>query len=321
MKWIAVCSAVGLATAAIAAPKPDEVMAYQELVRKDARLATIGYRLALANSPFCEKLEPSLGWVLHDERQYPDPDTARSALGLRAPISVSAVVPNGPAERSGIKAGDGLVALNNVYWNWDAKPASSKSVKRLEKVNTDVRLSLVNSVAINLILTTETGQKTIHVKPELVCASRFWVDTTSQLDAGADGESVRIAEGLMAFASTDEELAAAVAHELSHNLLGHRNRLEKTGRNGAHILATEIEADQLSVWLLANAGYNPIAALRFAERFGRKTSLGIFSESTHLRWKNRVKIMRAEIDVLNKSSKVNGLSPPPLLSGGSLATR
>ncbi|WP_373476010.1 M48 family metalloprotease [Sphingorhabdus sp.] len=321
MNWLAICGVFSLATPAIADSTSQEASAYQELVRQDARLATIGYRLALANAPFCNKLERSLGWVLHDERQYPNPVAARISLEFRAPISVSAVVPNGPAERGGIKSGDGLLGLNGTYWSWEGEPVRSKSAKRLEKVQNELHQVLASSNAIDLNLMTAAGSKMLQVEPIAVCASRFWVDTSSKLDAGADGENVRISEGLMAFAAKDEELAAAIAHELAHNLLNHRNRLSKIGRKRAHILATEIEADQLSVWLMTNAGYDPAAALRFAERYGRKTGLGIFSESTHLRWKNRVKTMRTEIDILNTASKVNGLSPPPLLPGGSLATR
>ncbi len=321
MKWIAVCGVASLATSAIAASTSQETSAYQELIRQDARLATIGYRLAHANAPFCKKLERSIGWVLQDERQYSDPDAARISLEFRAPISVSAVVPDGPAERGGIKSGDGLLGLNGDYWSWEGEPVRSKSAKRLEKVQNELHRVLESKDAFSLSLTTASGSKMVQIEPVAVCASRFWVDTSSKLDAGADGENVRISEGLMAFAAKDEELAAAIAHELAHNLLNHRNRLSKIGRRSPNILATEIEADQLSIWLMANAGYDPAAALRFAERYGRKTGLGIFSESTHLRWKNRVKTMRAEIDILNKSSKVNGLSPPPLLPGGSLATR
>lgn len=81
------------------------------------------------------------------------------------------------------------------------------------------------------------------------------------------------------------------------------------------MLATEIEADRLSVWLMANAGYDPSAALRFAERYGRKADLGIFSDGTHLRWRNRIKIMKAEIDLIERAEKQNGLLAPPLMIG------
>jgi beta-barrel assembly-enhancing protease len=120
---------------------------------------------------------------------------------------------------------------------------------------------------------------------------------------------------LIEFAGDDQELAAAVAHELAHNLLDHRQQL-KTKRRTKSTLVTEIEADRLSVWLMANAGYDPNAALRFAERYGRKTGLGIFSDGTHFRWQKRVKVMQAEIDLMQKAEKQERLLPPPLLIGG-----
>lgn len=321
MKWIAFCGVIGLANIAIAAPHPEKVDAYQMLARQDARLANIGYRLASANAPFCEMLEPNLGWVLHDERQYPDPKEARRALIFRAPISVAAVVPGGPAERGGIQAGDGLLGLNGGFRVEQTEFVPSKTVERLERVQAELRKSLRLNHMIQLDIETATGPKTLPIEPALICKSGFWVDTRPKLDAGADGEKVRVTEGLMTFAVTDDELAAAVAHEFSHNLLDHRNRLKKSGNTNAQILATEIEADRLSVWLMANAGYDPHAALHFAERFGRKTGLGIFSDATHLRWRNRIKTMQTEMEVIAITPKIKGLLPPPLLTGGHFDTR
>jgi beta-barrel assembly-enhancing protease len=163
----------------------------------------------------------------------------------------------------------------------------------------------------------------LYLAPPLVCASDFQIDTKDGLDAGADGQIVRITYGMMRYASDEAELAAVVAHELSHNILRHREKLNAQGidrgfgslfgKSKKAILATEIEADQLSVWLMANAGYDPKAALRFWERYGRKNGLGIFSDGTHLRWKNRIKLMQAEIDLIAKTEKQAGLLPPPLL--------
>lgn len=303
--------------AALAAPSPDQIAAYRVLVQQDLRLATISYRLASANAPFCERLERNPGWVLHDERQYPDQEIARAAFGFRQPIAVSAVVPSGPAERLGIKAGNGLVGANDGVWVWNGEIQPRQSARRIEQVQRELRQLMANGSPVALTLETTNGLKQFNLDPPTICASRFWVDASSKLDAGADGDGVRITEGLMAFTGQDDdELAAVVAHELSHNLLGHRERLQNAKRRTREVLATEIEADRLSVWLMTNAGYDPKAALRFAERYGRRTGLGIFSDGTHLRWKNRVKVMQAEIDLIAATAKQGGLLHPPLLVGG-----
>ncbi len=301
-------------TAAFAAPSAEQIAAYRALVRQDLRLANVSYRLAAANAPFCKRLERNPGWVLHDERQYPDRETARAAFGFRQPVAVSAVVEDGVAKKLGISSGDGLVALNGKEWEWDAN--SKQSAKRIESVQNELRMALASGQPVQVTIETSNGPKLFDLNAPAICASRFWVDASPKLDAGADGDGVRITEGLMAFTGKDDdELAAAVAHELAHNILGHRERLKANGGAKA-VLATEIEADRLSVWLMANAGHDPKAALRFAERYGRRTGLGIFSEGTHLRWKNRVKVIQAEIDVMAATPKQNGLLSPPLLIGG-----
>ena len=303
----------GLASGSVSAQA--DVAGYRALVGQDLRLATIGYKLVSASAPFCQTLERNPGWVLHDEMQYPDPDAARTALNFRQPVAVAAVVAGGPADQAGVKAGDGLSGLNGRYWAWQKQTRQRKNSLRIELVQSDISEALASDQAVEIILETDSGRKLIRLNPTPACSSRFWVDTRSKLDAGADGENVRVTEGLMEFAKDDDELAAAVAHELSHNLLNHRKQLASSGRSTANILATEIEADQLSIWLLANAGYDLDAALRFTERFGRKTGLGIFSDGTHLRWQNRIKVMKAEIEAINVSTKVDNLLPPPLLKG------
>ncbi len=296
-----------------AAPRQDDIAAYRALVQQDLRLATIGYRLAFANEPFCEKRERNPGWVIHDERQYPDRETARAAFGFRAPISISAVVPGGTADRLGIKAGDALLALDDSPFDVAVEARHKQSAVRSETVQQAVRQAFASSEPVKLILETAAGRRIFAVDPRPICASRFWVDAKAALDAGADGDGVRVTAGLMEFVGDDHELAAAVAHELAHNILGHRQLLaSKPGIKSTR--ATEIEADRLSVWLMANAGYDPTAALRFAERYGRKTGLGIFSASTHPRWKNRVKIMQSEIDLMATTPKQDGLLRPPSLS-------
>jgi hypothetical protein len=233
-------------------------------------------------------------------------------------VAVSAVVPGGPADQLGIKAGDGLIAVNDGLISAIATSPNTQSADRVESIQRNIRAALKTSGSVKLTFATDTGSKDVVLRPPAICASRFWVDARSGIDAGADGDGVRVTEGMMAFTSADDaQLAALAAHELSHNLLGHRARLDAGAGRTSDILATEIEADRLSVWLVANAGYDLPAVLIFAERFGRKTGWGILSAGTHLRWKNRRKVMAAEIALIEKAERQNGLAPPPLLVGGS----
>ena len=65
---------------------------------------------------------------------------------------------------------------------------------------------------------------------------------------------------------------------------------------------------------MANAGYDPEAAISFWQRYGKATGLGIFSAPTHYRWPDRVTMLRQEIDQIRTLSKSNVPQDPPLLA-------
>ena len=303
-----------LMAAAPAAASVPKAAAYSALIEQDLRLATVGYRLASANAPFCKLKARNPGWVLHDEQQYPDRKIAASAFQFLQPVSIAATVAGGPADTAGMQKGDGLVGINEVVWVWNRSAQSKANSKRLESVFEQVDRELAIGGPVSVTLETTRGVRSFELDAPAVCASRFWVDVRDRKDAGADGDKVRITSGMMNYVVDNAELAAVVAHELAHNILGHRNKLNavKRGKTKA-ILATEIEADRLSVWLMANAGYDTSAAIRFADRYGRDYGHGIFSAGTHLRWKNRAKVMQAEIAQIAQTVRRAGKLPPPLL--------
>ena len=320
--------ALFLASPSHAAPKQNDIDAYHALVQQDLRLASIGYRLARANAPFCKNAEYASGLVLHDIGQYPDHETARAAFGFSQQVSIAAIVPGSPADAAKLVAGDRLVALFGEKLDLSDITADRPSYARLASVKKMIWFALnsnagrkTGSIGIEI----ERGLKPISITltGELACPSDYQIDTSGGINAGANGKMVSVSLGLARYAASDEELAAVVAHELSHNILEHRARLDALkvrrgigrlfGKSKKAIRATEIEADQLSVWLMANAGYDPRAAIRFWKRHGREHGKGIFTEGTHYRWKKRVKLMQIEI------GRIEALSPgakphlPPLL--------
>jgi beta-barrel assembly-enhancing protease len=313
-----------MATPAIAVPpKPADIAAYQALVAQDLRLATIGYRLASANAPFCANKARNPGWVLHDERQYPDLDMARAAFTFRQPVSISALVPGGPAEHVGMVVGDGPYGIgkDSEIWYGGQPIHHVASIERLENVKTNLAKALAQTPPLPITMTTSSGDRMFGLNPPPICASDFWVDTRSSRDAGADGEAVRVTSGMMAYIEDEAELAAVVAHELSHNLLNHRERLEaaKATKGAARktrlrIIDTEIEADQLSVWLMTNAGYDPAASVRFWQRYGPTYGSELFTGRAHLKWKQRISLLQNEINRLRQVPVDKGLLSPPLLS-------
>lgn len=325
MKRIAALLMAVVAIAANAAVDQSQVAAYRALIDQDLRLANTGYRLASANAAYCERKERNPGWVIHDVAQYPEGAIAKAAFGFDKPIQIAAVVKDGPADHANIKAGDGFVGLDDATIYWPAMPVGKTGYERMGSFKQLIAERWAAKPSLSMQFSRDGGDIKAALAPPLVCSSDFQIDTDDGLDAGADGQIVRVTYGMMRYTSDDAELAAVVAHELSHNILRHRDKLNAQGidrglgrffgKSKKAILATEIEADRLSVWLIANAGYDPKAALRFWERYGRQHGQGIFSEGTHLRWKNRVKIMQAEIDLMAKTEKRDGKLLPPLLAG------
>lgn len=321
MKLMAAFVAVIALFGAVAATREDEpkdpvIMAYQDLVAKDLRLATVGYHLAKGSADYCRNRWRNPGWVLHDERQYPDLGLARHAFTFRQPISIAALVAQGPAETAGLAAGDGLFGVDgSVVW-YDPRAKNAKpSSERIDGLRDDIVTRLSEGRPIAFKIDTADGRRDLLFDSPMVCASDFWVDVRAKRDAGADGFRVRVTNGLIDYVLDNDELAAVVAHEMAHNLLDHRPRINAAKRDKTKVIkATEEEADRLSIWLMANAGYDPEAAISFWQRYGKETGLGIFSAPTHYRWQTRVAMLREEIDRIASLPAVDGRRDPPLLS-------
>jgi beta-barrel assembly-enhancing protease len=312
-----------VAAPAVADVKRDQIDAFRGLVEQDLRLASIGYRLAAANRAYCPVLARNPGWVIHDIAQYPDAEVAKAAFNSVDPISIAAVVANGPAAIAGLVANDGLLAISGQILDWSNQELKRATYDRLAATKEKIAGQL--SAATILTVTVNRGgvQKNVTLSPPEICASDFQIDTAGGINAGADGRMVSISIDLALFADAETDLAAIAAHELAHNLLQHRARLDAAkisrgikglfGKNKNAILKTEIEADQLSIWLLRNAGYDPQAAISFWQRYAKKHGAGIFTAGTHLRWKNRIAIMQSEVAAIaDASGNATGTYPPLL---------
>ncbi|WP_288287902.1 M48 family metallopeptidase [uncultured Sphingobium sp.] len=291
---------LGISTAA------DELPLFEVIRAVDTEMAGIGQRLALSNVSLCDRQEPGLGLVLHTPDQYSRDvrDAAIRHFRFEGPVGVEAIIPGSAAAAAGVRVDDTLLGVEQKRFD-PADPEAEASTAALTSVTRWIMALPTNRPMVLHMRRDGTDQERI-LAPIAICRSRFEVVPGPEFVARADGEIVQI--GSRFFADYPEWVAAPIAHELAHNILRHRERLEGKGvnygllsgigRNVGYFRQTEIEADILSVSLLANAGFDPKIAVLFWRAFGPAHSASIFRSRSHPAWKERVAIIERAIDEL-----------------------
>ena len=149
----------------------------------------------------------------------------------------------------------------------------------------------------------ETIEVSLNVQPS--CRSLVEILPGDGPRARSDGRVVQIRQDFAAGLS-DDQLAVVFAHELAHTVLLHRarkeavgidnNLLAEVGRNQQVNRQAEVEADRLSVHLLANAGYDPALASAFwRSEQGREAGGGLMPSFVYPSQSARADLIDAEI--------------------------
>lgn len=324
--WLALAALVmPPGAAAAAAPSAQQSMAIaapmRQLAAMEARVAALAGRLARGGAGWCPRTMPTPGWLLGDRRLYNDMvwPVAGSVYGTgaRDVLFIAALDPGGAAARAGLRVGDSIGAINATSPPLDSSAPHARMAWAhgiLAQLPANQRVSIaVNRLAAPVLLDPDAG-----------CISEFRVEAYDSVRAQADGEVVYIPAGMVRFAADDGELATVIAHELAHNILQHRQRLnvagidrglgQQFGRSARLTRATEIEADRLSVWLLADGGFGADTAARFWTSYGKRRGGGIFSAPTHPKWRERVRTVREEAAVMRSLRAANPDAVPPLVA-------
>lgn len=286
------------------APAPAQEAPPFEVIRAlDAEMAGIGYRLATANASLCDRQEPGLGLLLHTPDQYARDirETAIRHFHFDGPVGVEAVISKSPAAAADIREDDTVIGVGRTRFRPTDPQANSNTASLI--VATHQIMALPPNGPITLHIRRSGVAQIRRVIPVPACRSRFEVAFGNSFLAQADGELVQISSRFL----TDYPQWAPVpiAHELAHNILRHRERLEAKGvsygllsgigRNVRFFRQTELEADILSISLLTNAGYDPKIALLFWQAFGPAHAGSLFRSRTHPSWKTRTGIMARTI--------------------------
>ncbi len=284
------------------AQSADEAALFEGFRSADMRLATTGYRLSTANAALCDRLEPGHGIQVHTLDQYAPQLRAAVTAHFRfaGAIAVEGVVPGSPAARAGVRLDDTIVRFGAIAVapQGDGPPSTDRLVAFWASV-----AALPPTAPIRVELLRDGAPLTLTIQPVPACHTRYELAITSALEASANGEMVRISSGY--YDAFDADLVAvAIAHELAHNILRHRERLKAVGaefgllsgfgRNMGFFRQAELQADTLAVHLLARAGYPADLASRFRQHPVAKARSGMFQSPSHPQWRDRLRVALAE---------------------------
>ncbi|MDE1466783.1 M48 family metallopeptidase [Aurantiacibacter sp. D1-12] len=252
-----------------------------------------------ANASLCRDLMPGTGMVLHSRDQYrSDGADRRFSNGA---VAVSAVVPGSAAAQAGVARDDGLIAINGRAISELPQPETGN----LRELVFDLLASHPVDQPLSLTIARAGEQRTVTISAPPACRSLVEIRLGNGPRAISDGRVIQIRFDF-ARSVSDEELAVIFAHELAHSVLEHRRRKEdagiavgfmgELGRNQRANRQAEVEADRLSVHLLANAGYDPGAAPVFWRTgSGRELGGGLLGSTIYPSNTARAELLENEI--------------------------
>lgn len=275
-----------------------------EFAAQEARLAAVSYRLTTASARWCPDTTPQPGWLIEDRRRFDAGDwsAAQQAYGATGdgPF-IAAVAPGSPADRAGLTRGTSIAAING-------EPVPTLGDAPTIRIDATIVMLAELDPAAPLTVTDRAG-RTYRLEAAPGCASAFRIERKGA-QAAANGTLVRLRFDLAREVTDEAELAAVIAHELAHNILRHHDRLAAAGNRSARLVrATELEADRLSVWLMADAGYDPAAAVRFWTRHKRP----LIRAATHPPRKERIAAIEAEMAAMTAARAADAGARPPLV--------
>jgi hypothetical protein len=306
-------SAVLLATFCMAwvAPAASATGRYETLRAQDLRVATVAYRLSLANRAACrENIAPQLGLVLHSLGQYgaTDREAAALAFGLDRHVNVMAVVEGSPAAKAGIRPGDRLFAVNGQGLGADSSENIEPGRPFVDRASGIITEEMKKG-PVTVRLSSPAGERTVAFAAEGGCPTNVELAPGDVVNAWADGSRVVVSAGIVARCRTDDDLALVIAHELAHNLLHHKERLASSRSTSGHLFipsgegsalmgTTEEEADRFAVRLAKAAGYDLSGSGAFLKRLA-EPGLATSAPTTHPALTRRTALLKAEIAAID----------------------
>lgn len=266
LRTFALAALLAAGTAPAPAQAKQDEAQWAALAREDVRLARIADTLQRSNAGLCRSTMPVTGLILHSADQYRAGQAEmRFANG---PLAISSIVPQSPAAQAGLLPDDAILAIAGRSISALTPPEDGN----LREAAFDLLASQPTGRPIAMIVSRGGAQVEVAIVAQAGCRSLVEILVGDGPRARSDGRVIQLQ---YAFAGelSDEQMAVVIAHELAHTVLEHRRRKQEAGidnglfaefgRNQQANRAAEVEADRLSVHLLANAGYDPASVPAF----------------------------------------------------------
>ncbi len=274
--------------------------AVDQLLEQDHRLASLAQGMLGANARLCRQAMPLTGFVLHSRDQYAAGTV--EALFANGPLTIALILPGSPAERAGLRQGDALAAIGERR-TATLRPEGGAPLR--DTAMDALAEHWPGSGPLVLSIVRDGTERQVSLQPDAGCRALVEIRTRNSLAARSDGRVIQLDWGL-ASTATDDEMAVILAHELAHLVLEHRRRLSEAGvvkgffgelgRNQRLNRQVEVEADRLSVHLLANAGLDPrIAPAFWRGALARRAAGGLRISATYPSPEARAVLIEREI--------------------------
>lgn len=288
---------VALALFAASPAAAQDMSGAGSLRAQDERFLRIAEPILASNRPLCDRTMPRLGVALQSKDQY----SAGEQPQFAAPVAFAAVLPGSAAAEAGITPNDGLLAVNG--WPIAKRPELEASPLRDSAFAAIAEHDIRKPLLLEVVSGGERREIAIEAPAECRVLAEILADNGTT--ARSDGRVVQISHGLAGRAN-DQEIAVIFAHELAHSILRHRDRLSAAGvskglggefgRDRRLNREAEIEADRLSVHLLANAGLDPASAPTFwRSPLGRRLGGGLLRSRVYPSPEARAQQLESEI--------------------------
>jgi hypothetical protein len=180
-----------------------------------ARVNDVGFRLFRANAELCPARRGLVGLAVGSVSQFNAPyhEAAVRMFGSADALVVLHVASGSPAALAGIRDKDQIVALNGspVPTGPDAPRSFSEAVTQ----------TIQRGGRPTLVIRHGGQEQTITVESVPGCDYSAVVEDGDDLNAYADGRAIHITRAMLRIASTDQELALVMAHELAHDARKH----------------------------------------------------------------------------------------------------